>query len=170
ASLRSGRFFSTPGRLLCRSCRIDRHQARSDGPFGGTPSFREQKGTGERTRAIGFSSVSREAYLQATGGEEHAVRPRDRQDRHIGGDMVARFSALCVVVAGCAGSHREAQIDTLRMVRNAPGLFVGHSVEGDVVVAATHYDAMTGFATTDEHLGLKARRSSDGQMLCQREM
>ena len=84
--------------------------------------------------------------------------------------MVARISALCVVVAGCAGSQREAQIDNLRMVSNAPGMFVGHSVEGDVVVAATHYDAMTGLATTDEQLGLKARKGSDGQMLCQREM
>jgi len=84
--------------------------------------------------------------------------------------MVARISALCVVVAGCAGSQRETQIDNLRMVNNAPGLFVGHSVEGDVVIAATHYDAMTGLATTDEQLGLKARKSSDGQMLCQREM
>ena len=84
--------------------------------------------------------------------------------------MIARISALCVLIAGCAGSQREAQIDNLRMVSNAPGLFVGHSVEGDVVVAATHYDAMTGLATTDEQLGLPARKSSDGQMLCQREM
>jgi hypothetical protein len=93
------------------------------------------------------------------------------KDRHNGGNMIARISALCVVVvAGCAGSQREAQIDNLRMTSGPSGLFVGHSVQGDTVVAASHYDAMTGLATTDEELGLRARKGSDGQMLCQREM
>jgi len=50
------------------------------------------------------------------------------------------------------------------------GLYLGRSVQGDVVVAATHYEAMTGLATTDEELGLRARKGSDGQMRCQREM
>ncbi|TMA21448.1 MAG: hypothetical protein E6J84_00570 [Deltaproteobacteria bacterium] len=83
--------------------------------------------------------------------------------------MIARISALCVVVAGCAGSHRETQLDTLRTLDGPSGLFVGHSVQGDVVVAATHYDAMTGLATTDQELGLRVRKGGDGQMLCQRE-
>lgn len=84
--------------------------------------------------------------------------------------MLARAAALFVgAVAGCAGSQREAQIDSLRMQSGPSGLFVGHSVQGDTVVAASHYEAMTGLATTGEELGLRPRSSGDG-MLCQREM
>jgi hypothetical protein len=92
------------------------------------------------------------------------------KDRHIGGNMIARISALCVVVASCAGSQRESRFDNLRVPSEPSGLFVGHSVQGDVVVAASHYDAMTGLATTDQDLGLRARKGGDGQMMCQREM
>ena len=38
------------------------------------------------------------------------------------------------------------------------------------MLAASHYDAMTGLATTDQDLGLAARKAGDGEMLCQREM
>jgi len=83
--------------------------------------------------------------------------------------MLARIAALSVVlVAGCAGSQRNAQMDSLS--RSSNGLFVGHSTHGDVVLAASHYDAMTGLATTEADLGLKARQSGEGMMLCQREM
>jgi hypothetical protein len=83
--------------------------------------------------------------------------------------MLARIAALsAVLVAGCAGSQRNAQVDTLS--RSNTGLFVGHSTQGDVVLAASHYDAMTGLATTDQDLGLSARKNGEGQMLCQREM
>lgn len=83
--------------------------------------------------------------------------------------MLARIAALSVVlVAGCAGSQRSAQVDSLS--RSNTGLFVGHSTQGDVVLAASHYDAMTGLATTDQDLGLSARKNGEGQMLCQREM
>jgi hypothetical protein len=49
-------------------------------------------------------------------------------------------------------------------------LFVGHTQSGEVVVAATHYDAMSGLATTDVDLGLEARKDAGGAMLCAREM
>ena len=45
-------------------------------------------------------------------------------------------------------------------------LYVGHSDNGDVVVAATHYDAMQGVAVTAEELGGKGGE----QMFCAREM
>ncbi len=83
--------------------------------------------------------------------------------------MSARIAALLVIiVAGCAGPQRKAQLDS--MSRSETGLFVGHSTAGEVVLAANHYDAMTGLATTDEDLGLNARRNGDGQMLCAREV
>jgi hypothetical protein len=83
--------------------------------------------------------------------------------------MSARTAALLVIiVAGCAGPQRKAQLDS--MSPSGTGLLVGHSTEGEVVLAANHYDAMTGLATTDQDLGLKARRNGDGQMLCAREV
>jgi hypothetical protein len=47
---------------------------------------------------------------------------------------------------------------------------MGHSAGGDLVVAATHYDAMVGLATTADEMGLPMRKGSNGEMLCQREM
>jgi hypothetical protein len=90
--------------------------------------------------------------------------------------MLARATAFCVVlVAGCASTSRSVQqqqlsdIDLMDSART-PGLFMGHSMQGDLVVAATHYDAMVGLATTADELGLPMRKGSSGAMLCQREM
>jgi len=58
----------------------------------------------------------------------------------------------------------------LESAAHSPGLFVGHSDTGDVVVAATHYLAMAGLATTDTDLGLPGRAWGSGDMLCKREM
>jgi hypothetical protein len=87
--------------------------------------------------------------------------------------MLARTTAFCVVlVAGCAGTSRNVQTvqreDLTGSARS--NLFVGHSTNGDLVVAANHYDAMGGLATTAEELGIPARKGSNGEMLCQREM
>ena len=85
--------------------------------------------------------------------------------------MLSRTAALFVLlVAGCAGPQREVRFESLRPTTEPSALFVGHSIQGDVVVAASHYDAMTGVATTEEDLGLRSRRGGDGQMMCQREM
>jgi len=85
--------------------------------------------------------------------------------------MLARTTALCVVlVAGCAGANRNVPIEVLDSSSHSPGLFMGHSQSGAVVVAATHYNAMVGLATTADELGLPARKGNNGEMLCQREM
>ena len=88
--------------------------------------------------------------------------------------MLAKATAFCVVLAaGCASTSRSVQqlsdVDLMGSART-PGLFVGHSTSGDLVVAATHYDAMVGLATTADELGLPTRNGSSGEMLCQREM
>jgi len=88
--------------------------------------------------------------------------------------MLPRATAFCVVlVAACASTSRNVQqfsdIDLMDSART-PGLFMGHSTTGDLVVSATHYDAMVGLATTADELGLPMRKGSSGQMLCQREM
>ena len=85
--------------------------------------------------------------------------------------MSARATAFCVVlVAGCASTSRSVQNVDLMDSARTPGLFMGHSVSGDVVIAATHYDAMVGLATTADELGLPMRKGSSGEMLCAREM
>ena len=87
--------------------------------------------------------------------------------------MLARTTAFCVVlVAGCASTSRNVQtVQKEELAGSArSNLFVGHSTNGDIVVAANHYDAMGGLATTAEELGMPARKGSNGQMLCQREM
>ncbi|TMB02122.1 MAG: hypothetical protein E6J64_17710 [Deltaproteobacteria bacterium] len=85
--------------------------------------------------------------------------------------MLARTTALCVVlVAGCAGANRNVPTEDLASSDRSPGLYMGHSQSGALVVAATHYDAMTGLATTADELGLASRKGSNGEMLCQREV
>jgi hypothetical protein len=49
------------------------------------------------------------------------------------------------------------------------GLFVGHTENGDLVVAAHHYDAMNGMAVTADEID--ATSTEDGsQLLCRREV
>ena len=84
--------------------------------------------------------------------------------------MFPRMIGVCpfLLIAACAGTHRNALLADVRGVEGSPGLFVGHTQSGQVVIAATHYDAMTGLATTDVDLGLEARKDAGGAMLCSR--
>jgi hypothetical protein len=77
---------------------------------------------------------------------------------------------LLLVLTACA-AHREARSTEQIVLREkSPGLFVGHSQSGDVVVAASHYAAMHGLAVADVDLGLPARNGGGGAMVCNREM
>ena len=83
--------------------------------------------------------------------------------------MYVRTAALFVIVAaGCAGPQKTAQVDSL--TRSNTGLYVGHSTDGEVVLAANHYDAMAGLATTADELGIPSGSRDDKAMLCTREM
>ena len=83
--------------------------------------------------------------------------------------MLARTAALvALALVGCAGPQRNLETKLTR-TGDTP-LYVGRSQSGEPVLAASHYDAMTGLATTDQDLGLEARKAGDGEMLCQREM
>jgi hypothetical protein len=48
-------------------------------------------------------------------------------------------------------------------------LFVGHGLHGEVVVAASHYDAMNGLAVAESELGLSSGRD-DKMLFCLREV
>jgi hypothetical protein len=85
--------------------------------------------------------------------------------------MFPRMAELGLVflVSACAGANKNTRYQ-VESRANSPGLFVGHSESGDVVVASTHYLAMSGLATTDTDLGLPARKGGSGEMQCRREM
>jgi hypothetical protein len=67
---------------------------------------------------------------------------------------------------GCA-NDRAARIAALQEHGDpAHPLYVGHSDWGDIVVAATHYDAMGGLAVNANDVG----RTGKERMICDREM
>ena len=82
--------------------------------------------------------------------------------------LVRTAAVVAIVLSGCAGPKVTAEKDSLDKLDS--GLFVGHSTNGDIVVASTHYGAMAGLATTAEELGIPGSKDKDGQMLCSREM
>ncbi len=82
---------------------------------------------------------------------------------------------LFVLAMACAGAKTKAPAN--RLVRSelqpsstSPGLFVGHSESGHLVMAASHYNAMNGMAIEDVDLGLPKRKNGSGKMLCDREV
>jgi hypothetical protein len=77
---------------------------------------------------------------------------------------------LFIVTFACAAPNRNAVPADFDRVERSPGLFLGHTEYGETVVAATHYDAMVGLATTDAELGLPTRGNVAGLMRCAREM
>lgn len=81
---------------------------------------------------------------------------------------LALLSALLSVA--CAAHTRAAATNKVVMFEKSPGMFVGHTDDGEVVVAASHYDAMNGLAVMDTDLGLEKRKDGDGAMLCRREV
>jgi hypothetical protein len=77
-----------------------------------------------------------------------------------------------VVLTGCAGvraSSTTTRAAPIELTEKGRGLFVGHTDNGDVVIAATHYNAMNGLAVLDTDLGVEAK-DSQGLMLCSREV
>jgi hypothetical protein len=78
--------------------------------------------------------------------------------------------ALLCLTAGCA-AHLHRGTSQLVLREKSPGLFVGHTDDGEVVVAASHYEAMNGLAVMDTDLGLQPRNDvTSGAMICQREV
>jgi hypothetical protein len=78
--------------------------------------------------------------------------------------------ALLALTVGCA-AHVKSGNSTLVLREKSPGLFVGHTDEGEVVIAASHYDAMNGLAVLDADLGLQPRNDvTSGTMICRREV
>jgi hypothetical protein len=82
---------------------------------------------------------------------------------------MAKIIALEVllVLVGCANNQRVVRYDTLKEHGDpSHPLYVGHSDTGDVVVAASHFDAMSGLAVAAVDVGGKGQE----QLLCARQM
>jgi len=77
---------------------------------------------------------------------------------------------LVVVLSACAAQRRYGGSHSLVLQEKSPGLFLGHAEDGQVVIAASHYDAMNGLAVEDTDLGLPKRNDVSGAMLCRREV
>jgi hypothetical protein len=78
----------------------------------------------------------------------------------------------------CAGVHKNQPMtqqqadelaDSMKPAKSQPRLFVGHDVNGHLVVAASHYDAMNGLAVLASDLGITTP-SGDSMIFCLREM
>ena len=81
-------------------------------------------------------------------------------------------AGLLVLLAGCAGNRyvsSSAQSGGIELTEKGHGIFVGHTDAGEVVIAASHYNAMNGLAILDTDLGIPAKESQ-GLMLCSREV
>jgi hypothetical protein len=81
---------------------------------------------------------------------------------------MAKIIALEVVLVlvGCA-NQRVVRYDTLKEHGDpSHPLYVGHSDTGDIVVAASHFDAMSGLAVAAVDVGEKGQE----QLLCARQM
>ena len=85
--------------------------------------------------------------------------------------MTARAAIPALLLMGCAAQYARVPKSQLVLMEKSPGLFVGHTDEGEVVVAASHYDAMNGVAVMDTDLGLQKRNDvTSGAMICRREV
>jgi hypothetical protein len=68
---------------------------------------------------------------------------------------------------GCAANQKDVAL--VQRGDAAHPLYVGRSMNGEVVVAASHADAMHGLAVTATDVAAKVDKA-DGLLLCQREM
>jgi hypothetical protein len=84
------------------------------------------------------------------------------------------FCLSLVMAVGCTAVDHDAKYKSTKMKwvesnKEPDNLFFGHSQNGDVVVAASHYKAMTGLAVTEEELGIDPRTDgTSGDMVCER--
>ena len=75
---------------------------------------------------------------------------------------------LAALLAACAGAQRNA-ID-LHELKDSPHVYLGHSQEGTVVLATSHFAAMNGVAVSSSELGVPGSNGQHNDMLCTREM
>ena len=76
--------------------------------------------------------------------------------------------ALALVLLACGACYSNNAAVKAKLTprgEEAHPLYVGTSTDGEIVVAATHYDAMNGLAVTADEVGQKSKEG----MTCRRE-
>lgn len=73
-----------------------------------------------------------------------------------------------VLLCACVAVH-PTPVAKMQQAPSQPRLYIGHGTRGEVVVAASHYDAMNGLAVEASDLGLASFREG-GQVFCLREV
>jgi len=85
--------------------------------------------------------------------------------------MVFRIVALSIVLlSGCASAPSKVTSNDLGPSKKTKGLYLGHSQYGSVVIAANHYEAMSGLPVSSSELGIADRKGAGNDMLCAREI
>jgi phosphoglucomutase len=80
-----------------------------------------------------------------------------------------RTTIICALVLGCATPARQS-LERLRSEDPSHPVYVGHSEDGQVVMATTHADAMHGLAVSATELGVAKDTNGDDKLICQKEM
>jgi hypothetical protein len=85
-------------------------------------------------------------------------------------NMLSKMVRLSLVflISACATPRLDGTSSGMTRATSQHRLYVGHSSSGEIVLAASHYDAMNGLAVTQADLGLPT--TADGEMLCAREL
>jgi hypothetical protein len=81
----------------------------------------------------------------------------------------AAILGLLVLLSACASTTAAAPQRAILLSEKGHGLFVGHTDNGEVIVASSHYDAVRGIAVEDTDLGVP-KAKSEGTLLCAREV
>ncbi len=76
---------------------------------------------------------------------------------------------LAVLLVACAGAQRNGITD-LHELKDSPGVYLGHSQTGTVVMATSHFAAMNGVAVSSSELGVPGGKGQGNDMLCTREV
>jgi hypothetical protein len=81
----------------------------------------------------------------------------------------AAILGLLALASACASTQAAAPQRAILLSEKGHGLFVGHTDNGEVIVASSHYDAVRGIAVEDTDLGVP-KAKSEGTLLCAREV
>jgi hypothetical protein len=68
-----------------------------------------------------------------------------------------------------SAAQRSATDDGEMKGTDAHPIFIGHGTDGEVVMAATHYDSMNGLAMAPQEIGI-ANKDDRGDIVCKREV
>jgi hypothetical protein len=82
--------------------------------------------------------------------------------------ILCACAARTKTAAPAESSAQRATNDAQMKGTDEHPVFIGHGTDGEVVLAATHYDAMNGLAMAPQDIGI-AKKDDRGDIVCKRE-